>query len=124
MGRKKTSANTAGKKNTHRSSRVRGSSRSPTTTKTIPSPSGSGLKSLWPGDIPFDDLDDDEFDDDVPGPDVNTGPQVMSWMLDTYVMHKRDFLPGVITGKPLELGGSAGRHNATSRGLHRRAEGT
>lgn len=65
-------------------------------------------------------------DSDVPGPDVNTGPQVMSWMLDTYVMHKRDFLPGVITGKPMELGGSAGRHNATSRGLvccvHKAAE--
>jgi glutamate dehydrogenase (NAD(P)+) len=56
-------------------------------------------------------------DSDVPGPDVNTGPQVMGWMLDTYVMHKRDFLPGVITGKPLELGGSAGRGSATSRGL-------
>ncbi len=56
-------------------------------------------------------------DSDVPGPDVNTGPQVMGWMLDTYVMHKRDFLPGVITGKPTELGGSAGRQNATSRGL-------
>jgi glutamate dehydrogenase (NAD(P)+) len=56
-------------------------------------------------------------DSDVPGPDVNTGPQVMSWMLDTYVMHKRGFLPGVITGKPVELGGSAGRSSATSRGL-------
>jgi glutamate dehydrogenase (NAD(P)+) len=56
-------------------------------------------------------------DTDVPGPDVNTGPQVMAWMLDTYVMHKRDFLPGVITGKPMELGGSAGRQSATSRGL-------
>jgi glutamate dehydrogenase (NAD(P)+) len=57
-------------------------------------------------------------DSDVPGPDVNTGPQVMGWMLDTYVMHKRDYLPAVITGKPMELGGSAGRQNATSRGLH------
>jgi glutamate dehydrogenase (NAD(P)+) len=56
-------------------------------------------------------------DSDVPGPDVNTGPQVMGWMLDTYVMHKRDFLPGVITGKPMELGGSAGRQSATSRGI-------
>jgi glutamate dehydrogenase (NAD(P)+) len=56
-------------------------------------------------------------DSDVPGPDVNTGPQVMGWMLDTYVMHKRDFLPAVITGKPMELGGSAGRQSATSRGL-------
>jgi glutamate dehydrogenase (NAD(P)+) len=56
-------------------------------------------------------------DSDVPGPDVNTGPQVMAWMLDTYVMHRRDFTPGVITGKPVELGGSAGRGSATSRGL-------
>ena len=57
-------------------------------------------------------------DSDVPGPDVNTGPQVMGWMLDTYVMHKRDYLPAVITGKPTVLGGSAGRQSATSRGLH------
>jgi glutamate dehydrogenase/leucine dehydrogenase len=56
-------------------------------------------------------------DSDVPGPDVNTGPQVMGWMLDTYVMHKRDYLPAVITGKPKELGGSAGRQSATSRGI-------
>jgi len=65
-------------------------------------------------------------DSDVPGPDVNTGPQVMGWMLDTYVMHKRDFLPAVITGKPMVLGGSAGRGSATSRGLiccvHKAAE--
>jgi glutamate dehydrogenase/leucine dehydrogenase len=56
-------------------------------------------------------------DSDVPGPDVNTGPQVMAWMLDTYVMHHRDFTPGVITGKPIELGGSLGRGSATSRGV-------
>ena len=56
-------------------------------------------------------------DRDVPAPDVNTGPQVMSWMLDTYAMHKRDFVPAVITGKPTELGGSAGRQSATSRGI-------
>jgi glutamate dehydrogenase (NAD(P)+) len=55
---------------------------------------------------------------DVPAPDVNTGPQVMGWMLDTYVMHKREYLPAVITGKPMELGGSAGRQSATSRGLN------
>jgi glutamate dehydrogenase/leucine dehydrogenase len=56
-------------------------------------------------------------DSDVPGPDVNTGPQVMAWMLDTYVMHHRDYTPGVITGKPIELGGSLGRGSATSRGV-------
>jgi glutamate dehydrogenase (NAD(P)+) len=56
-------------------------------------------------------------DRDVPAPDVNTGPQVMTWMMDTYSMHKHDFLPGVITGKPIELGGSAGRQTATSLGI-------
>ncbi len=56
-------------------------------------------------------------DRDVPAPDVNTGPQVMTWMMDTYSMHKHDFVPGVITGKPTELGGSAGRKTATSLGI-------
>jgi glutamate dehydrogenase (NAD(P)+) len=56
-------------------------------------------------------------DRDVPAPDVNTGPQVMTWMMDTYSMHKHDFVPGVITGKPKELGGSAGRTSATSLGI-------
>jgi glutamate dehydrogenase (NAD(P)+) len=56
-------------------------------------------------------------DRDVPAPDVNTGPQVMTWMMDTYSMHKHDFVPGVITGKPIELGGSAGRTTATSLGI-------
>jgi glutamate dehydrogenase/leucine dehydrogenase len=54
---------------------------------------------------------------DVPAPDVNTGPQVMSWMMDTYSMHKRNFVPAVITGKPTELGGSEGRRTATSLGI-------
>jgi glutamate dehydrogenase/leucine dehydrogenase len=56
-------------------------------------------------------------DRDVPAPDVNTGPQVMSWMMDTYSMHHRNFVPGVITGKPLEIGGSEGRKSATSLGV-------
>ena len=56
-------------------------------------------------------------DKDVPAPDVNTGPQVMSWMMDTYSMHQHEYIPGVITGKPLEIGGSAGRHSATSLGI-------
>jgi glutamate dehydrogenase (NAD(P)+) len=56
-------------------------------------------------------------DRDIPAPDVNTGPQVMTWMMDTYSMHKHDFVPGVITGKPIELGGSAGRKSATSLGI-------
>ena len=49
-------------------------------------------------------------DSDVPGPDVNTGPQVMAWMLDTYVMHKRVYLPGVITGKACAEGFQVGKH--------------
>jgi glutamate dehydrogenase/leucine dehydrogenase len=56
-------------------------------------------------------------DRDVPAPDVNTGPQVMSWMMDTYSMHQHNFVPGVITGKPIEIGGSAGRQSATSLGI-------
>jgi len=56
-------------------------------------------------------------DSDVPAPDVNTNPQIMCWMFDTYSMHKRQFLPAVITGKPLELGGSEGRSEATAQGM-------
>jgi glutamate dehydrogenase/leucine dehydrogenase len=56
-------------------------------------------------------------DRDVPAPDVNTGPQVMTWMMDTYSMRERNFAPGVITGKPTGLGGSEGRRSATSLGV-------
>lgn len=56
-------------------------------------------------------------DVDVPAPDVGTNAQIMGWMMDTYIMHSRRHLPGVITGKPLEVGGSAGRTAATARGL-------
>ncbi|HEB84812.1 MAG TPA: Glu/Leu/Phe/Val dehydrogenase, partial [Bacteroidetes bacterium] len=56
-------------------------------------------------------------DRDVPAPDVNTNPQVMAWFMDTYAMHKRDWVPAVVTGKPLELGGSAGRITATAQGV-------
>ncbi|GAB4369945.1 MAG: glutamate dehydrogenase [Calditrichia bacterium] len=56
-------------------------------------------------------------DSDVPAPDVNTNPQIMSWMFDTYSMHKKQYIPAVITGKPLELGGSAGRSEATAQGM-------
>src|SRR3989339_1397670 len=48
-------------------------------------------------------------DRDVPAPDVNTTPEIMAWFMDTYSMHKRDHVPGVVTGKPLEIGGSRGR---------------
>ncbi|HYJ12961.1 MAG TPA: Glu/Leu/Phe/Val dehydrogenase [Thermomicrobiales bacterium] len=53
---------------------------------------------------------------DIPAPDVNTNPQVMAWLMDTYSMNVGYSVPGVVTGKPLELGGSAGRAEATGRG--------
>ncbi|MBU0495279.1 MAG: Glu/Leu/Phe/Val dehydrogenase [Chloroflexi bacterium] len=53
---------------------------------------------------------------DVPAPDVYTNPQIMAWMMDEYNAIMRQDLRGVITGKPLELGGSAGRGDATARG--------
>ncbi len=56
-------------------------------------------------------------DKDVPAPDVNTNPQIMAWMFDTYCMHKRVYEPAVITGKPLEIGGSEGRGIATAQGM-------
>jgi glutamate dehydrogenase (NAD(P)+) len=54
---------------------------------------------------------------DIPAPDVNTGGREMAWIMDTYSMHKGYACPGVITGKPLNIGGSLGRPEATSRGL-------
>lgn len=56
------------------------------------------------------------IDQDVPAPDVNTNPQIMAWMLDEYETIHGHRQPGVITGKPLELGGSAGRGPATAMG--------
>ena len=53
---------------------------------------------------------------DIPAPDVNTNPQVMAWIMDTYSMHVGYSVPGVVTGKPLVLGGSEGRSEATGRG--------
>jgi len=54
---------------------------------------------------------------DIPAPDVNTNYQTMSWIMDTYSMLRGYTVPGVVTGKPLQLGGSRGRHTATGRGL-------
>lgn len=54
---------------------------------------------------------------DIPAPDVNTNAEVMSWIMDTYSMLSGYTIPGVVTGKPLELGGSAGRKEATGRGV-------
>lgn len=56
-------------------------------------------------------------DSDVPAPDVGTGPQVMAWIMDTVSMREAHAVPGVVTGKPLVLGGSLGRVEATGRGV-------
>jgi glutamate dehydrogenase (NAD(P)+) len=54
---------------------------------------------------------------DIPAPDVYTNPQVMAWIMDTYSILKGYSVPGVVTGKPLELGGSLGRFEATGKGV-------
>jgi len=54
---------------------------------------------------------------DVPAPDVNTNEQVMAWIMDTYSMHMRHTVTSVVTGKPVGLGGSLGRREATGRGV-------
>lgn len=57
-------------------------------------------------------------DIDIPAPDVNTNAQVMAWIMDTYSMNKGRSVPGVVTGKPIEIGGSVGREPATGMGLY------
>ncbi len=61
---------------------------------------------------------------DIPAPDVYTTPQIMAWIMDTYSMNMGYPVPGVVTGKPISLGGSLGRNEATGRGvyLHRAGE--
>ena len=54
---------------------------------------------------------------DVPAPDINTNEQVMAWIMDTYSMHMRQTVTAVVTGKPLNIGGSRGRREATGRGI-------
>ena len=56
-------------------------------------------------------------DKDIPAPDMNTNEQVMAWLLDTYSMHVRRTEPAVVTGKPISIGGSQGRREATGRGV-------
>ena len=56
-------------------------------------------------------------DSDIPAPDVNTNAQVMAWMMDTYSMHRGYSVTGVVTGKPVSIGGSEGRQEATGRGV-------
>ncbi|WP_151639289.1 Glu/Leu/Phe/Val family dehydrogenase [Noviherbaspirillum aerium] len=55
---------------------------------------------------------------DIPAPDVNTNEQVMAWMMDTYSMNQGSTASGVVTGKPISLGGSLGRREATGRGVY------
>ncbi len=57
-------------------------------------------------------------DMDIPAPDLNTNPQIMAWIMDTYSMNKGRTIPGVVTGKPIEIGGSVGRETATGMGLY------
>jgi len=54
---------------------------------------------------------------DIPAPDVNTNEQTMAWIMDTYCMHSRDYTPSVVTGKPVVMGGSRGRRDATGNGV-------
>jgi glutamate dehydrogenase (NAD(P)+) len=54
---------------------------------------------------------------DIPAPDMNTNPQVMSWMMDAYSVQMGHSVPAVVTGKPLSIGGSEGRFEATARGV-------
>ncbi|HLI69998.1 MAG TPA: Glu/Leu/Phe/Val dehydrogenase [Ktedonobacteraceae bacterium] len=54
---------------------------------------------------------------DIPAPDVNTNSQVMAWIMDTYSMHGGYSIPAVVTGKPLSIGGSEGRNDATATGV-------
>jgi len=54
---------------------------------------------------------------DVPAPDMNTNEQTMAWMMDTYSMHMRQTVTAVVTGKPINVGGSRGRREATGRGV-------
>ncbi|MHA1733744.1 MAG: Glu/Leu/Phe/Val family dehydrogenase [Promethearchaeota archaeon] len=56
-------------------------------------------------------------DKDIPAPDMNTNPQVMAWIMDTFSMNRGITIPGVVTGKPVEIGGSLGRNTATGTGI-------
>lgn len=56
-------------------------------------------------------------DKDIPAPDVNTNAEIMGWIMDTYSMFKGYTVPGVVTGKPVDVGGSLGRREATGRGV-------
>lgn len=55
---------------------------------------------------------------DIPAPDVNTNPQIMAWFYDTYAMHSHNWNAGIVTGKPVDMGGSLGRTQATGFGVY------
>ncbi len=55
---------------------------------------------------------------DIPAPDMNTNSQTMAWIMDVFSMHRGETTPGVVTGKPIEIGGSLGRNRATGMGLY------
>lgn len=61
---------------------------------------------------------------DIPAPDMGTNEQVMVWVMDTYSQHKGRMVPGVVTGKPVEMGGTVGRREATGRGVVHLVEAT
>ena len=79
---------------------------------TCPTASSSGITRRYTSAI----IDTLGPDSDVPAPDVNTNERVMAWIMDTYSMHKRHTVTAVVTGKPVEMGGSLGRREATGRG--------
>src|SRR5680860_593073 len=54
---------------------------------------------------------------DIPAPDMNTDEEIMAWIMDTYSQNQGYSVPGVVTGKPVSIGGSKGRGGATSRGV-------
>jgi glutamate dehydrogenase (NAD(P)+) len=56
-------------------------------------------------------------DRDIPAPDIGTNPEVMAWIMDTYSMHSGHTVPAVVTGKPINIGGSQGRNEASAQGL-------
>jgi glutamate dehydrogenase (NAD(P)+) len=56
-------------------------------------------------------------DVDIPAPDMGTTPEIMAWLMDTYSMHKGRTVPAVVTGKPIAVGGSEGRNEATGLGV-------
>ncbi len=95
----------------------------------IPFGGGKGGVSVDPSTLSLGELErltrryaadfEDQFgpDRDVPAPDVNTNAQVMAWIMDTLSMHQRGYFPAVVTGKPLEVGGSRGRESSTAQGM-------